>query len=85
MSSQTRIPNRPAGAGRGPAHMMGAGMPAEKSLNFWPSAKRLMARLRPERLLVASILLLTVLGFRSRELHARLSSQAAPRPGSFFA
>jgi ATP-binding cassette subfamily B protein len=40
---------------------MGAGMPAEKSLNFWPSAKRLMARLRPERALVWLILLLTVL------------------------
>jgi ATP-binding cassette subfamily B protein len=42
--------------------MMGAGMPAEKSLNFWPSAKRLARRLSPERGLVAVILLLTVLG-----------------------
>jgi len=63
MSAPTRMPNRPAGPGpgRGPAHMMGAGMPAEKSLNFWPSAKRLMGRLRPERGLVFAILALTVL------------------------
>jgi len=61
MSSPTRMPNRPAGPARGPGMMMGAGMPAEKSLNFWPSAKRLMARLRPERALVVVILVLTVL------------------------
>jgi ATP-binding cassette subfamily B protein len=59
--SPARVPNRPAGPARGPGMMMGAGMPAEKSLNFWPSAKRLMARLRPERALVWLILLLTVL------------------------
>jgi ATP-binding cassette subfamily B multidrug efflux pump len=34
------------GPGRGP--MANAGMPAEKSLNFWPSAKRLIGTLRPE-------------------------------------
>jgi ATP-binding cassette subfamily B protein len=57
-----RVPARPAGPARGPGMMMGAGMPAEKSLNFWPSAKRLARRLSPERGLVAVILLLTVLG-----------------------
>ncbi len=62
MSSPNRLPARPAGPARGPGHMMGAGMPAEKSLNFWPSAKRLAARLSPERGLVVAILLLTVLG-----------------------
>jgi len=61
MSSPTRMPNRPAGPARGPGMMMGAGMPAEKSLNFWPSAKRLVARLSPERTLVVVILVLTVL------------------------
>ncbi|MDA8436389.1 MAG: ABC transporter ATP-binding protein [Actinomycetales bacterium] len=40
--------------------MMGAGMPVEKSLDFWPSAKRLAARLGPERGLVVAVLLLTV-------------------------
>ena len=46
----TRLP--PAGAaarrGGGPPWMT-AGMPAEKSMNFGPSARRLMRRLRPER------------------------------------
>ena len=57
-----RNPNRPQGM-RGPGHMMGgAGMPAEKSLDFWPSAKRLLRRLSPERALVAVVILLTVLG-----------------------
>ena len=45
---------------RGPAAMMGAGMPVEKSLNFWPSAKRLIAQLRPERGLAILVVLLTV-------------------------
>jgi ATP-binding cassette, subfamily B, multidrug efflux pump len=58
MSSPARIPNRPPA--RGPAHMMGAGMPVEKSLNFWPSARRLAAQLRPERGLVLAVLALTV-------------------------
>jgi ATP-binding cassette subfamily B protein len=53
--------NRPAGPPmRGPAAMMGAGMPAEKSLDFWPSAKRLLGRLRPERGLAVLVILLTV-------------------------
>jgi ATP-binding cassette, subfamily B, multidrug efflux pump len=61
-ASAARNPNRPQGM-RGPGHMMGgAGMPAEKSLNFWPSAKRLLRRLRPERAFVALVILLTVLG-----------------------
>ena len=46
---------------RGPAAMMGAGMPAEKSLDFWPSAKRLLRRLGPERLLVVAVVALTAL------------------------
>ena len=61
-AAAARNPNRPQGM-RGPGHMMGgAGMPAEKSLDFWPSAKRLLRRLRPERALVAVVILLTVLG-----------------------
>jgi len=61
-TAAARNPNRPQGM-RGPGHMMGgAGMPAEKSLDFWPSAKRLLRRLSPERALVAVVILLTVLG-----------------------
>nr|WP_200953400.1 ABC transporter ATP-binding protein [Agromyces sp. Root81] len=44
--------------GGGP--MGGMGMPAEKSMNFWPSAKRLLSRLRPERALVVAVILLGV-------------------------
>jgi ATP-binding cassette subfamily B protein len=39
---------------------MAIGMPAERSLNFGPSAKRLAARLGPERLGAVAVLLLTV-------------------------
>ncbi|RXZ46858.1 ABC transporter ATP-binding protein [Agromyces fucosus] len=35
-------------------------MPAEKSMNFWPSAKRLLRRLKPERALVVAVVLLGV-------------------------
>jgi ATP-binding cassette subfamily B protein len=46
---------------RGPAAMMSAGMPAEKSLDFWPSARRLLGRLRPERALIALVIGLSIL------------------------
>jgi ATP-binding cassette subfamily B protein len=56
-----RLP--PAGAaarrGGGPPWMT-AGMPAEKSMTFGPSAKRLMRRLQPERWLAVGVLLLAV-------------------------
>jgi ATP-binding cassette subfamily B multidrug efflux pump len=39
---------------------MGAGMPAEKSMDFWPSAKRLMRRLREYRALLVTIIALGV-------------------------
>ncbi len=62
MSQQGTAPARPTGgpAGHGPARMMGAGMPAEKSMNFWPSAKRLIGQLRPERGYTLLVVLLTV-------------------------
>lgn len=58
---QTSTPARPP-ARRGPGGPMfgGASMPAEKSMNFGPSAKRLIARLRPERMRVMWVLLLAV-------------------------
>jgi ATP-binding cassette, subfamily B, multidrug efflux pump len=57
-----RLPDRPPPM-RGPAAFaMSAGMPAEKSMTFWPSAKRLLRRLAPERFLVAAIIGLTVVG-----------------------
>jgi ATP-binding cassette subfamily B multidrug efflux pump len=49
---------RPGGPmGRGP---MGAGVPTEKSLNFGPSAKRLLGRLQPERARLIVVILLAV-------------------------
>ncbi|HEY4315545.1 MAG TPA: ABC transporter ATP-binding protein [Actinomycetes bacterium] len=48
---------------RGPgAMMMSAGMPAEKSMDFWPSAKRVLRRLAPERIAVTAVLVITVCG-----------------------
>ncbi len=49
----------PAQARRGPH--MGPSGPAEKSLNFWPSAKRLIGLLRPHRMVVIGIMVLTVI------------------------
>src|SRR3954451_7584323 len=45
---------------RGGPPWMTAGMPAEKSMNFGPSAKRLMRRLHPERWLALAVLVLAV-------------------------
>lgn len=55
----TRLPpagRRPAG---GPPHMS-MGMPAEKAMNFGPSARRLLARLRPYRLQLTGVLALAL-------------------------
>jgi ATP-binding cassette, subfamily B, multidrug efflux pump len=74
MSQRTAPPSQPPGAPparqpdrpppmRGPAAFaMTAGMPAEKSMTFWPSAKRLLRQLAPERLRVVAIIALTVIG-----------------------
>lgn len=59
---QTSTPPRPPmrrGPGAG-GPFGGAGMPAEKSMNFGPSAKRLVGRLRPEWMRVIWVLLLAV-------------------------
>ncbi len=53
-----RLPG--AGQARGP--WAAAGMPAEKSTNFGPSAKRLLGRLRPEQSSIVAILVLAVVG-----------------------
>jgi len=56
-----RVPDRTIqtgrrGAGHGP--FGAAGMPAEKAMTFWPSAKRLARRLAPHRALIAVTVLL---------------------------
>ncbi len=45
---------------RGPGAMVTAGMPVEKSMDFWPSAKRLLRRLGPETMPAFAVLLLTL-------------------------
>jgi ATP-binding cassette subfamily B multidrug efflux pump len=53
--SSTRAPAAARGFG-GPR----GGLPPEKPLNFWPSARRLLGRLAPERFALAWVFLLTV-------------------------
>lgn len=54
----------------------GAGMPAEKSLNFKFSARRLLGRLRPERARIVVVTLLTVVSVTFSVLGPRLLGQA---------
>ncbi|WP_427005974.1 ABC transporter ATP-binding protein [Pseudarthrobacter sp. H2] len=55
-----RMPPRPPGGpGRG-GPFAGMNIPAEKPMNFWPSAKRLLGTLRPERLWLVLVLVLAV-------------------------
>ncbi len=56
-----RLPEAGAAARRGGGPpWMTAGMPAEKSMTFGPSAKRLLARLRPQRAMVLAVIGLAV-------------------------
>ncbi|MGN6274151.1 MAG: ABC transporter ATP-binding protein [Protaetiibacter sp.] len=62
--TDTEQPVRPAPR-RGPGGggpFGGAGMPAEKAMAFGPSAKRLIGRLRPERMGVIFVILLGTIG-----------------------
>ncbi|MEV0429582.1 ABC transporter ATP-binding protein [Micromonospora sp. NPDC050495] len=55
--SPKRLP--PGGRRGGPPHMS-MGMPAEKAMNFGPSARRLLARLRPHRARISAVVALAV-------------------------
>ena len=55
-----RLPAAGARRGGGPP-WMNMGMPTEKSMNFGPSAKRLLGRLMPERLRVLWVIVLAVI------------------------
>jgi len=74
-TTTTPPPAAPGGAGKGPARRLptagvganrgpwaAAGMPAEKSTDFVPSARRLLGRLRPERTSIFAVLALAVVG-----------------------
>jgi ATP-binding cassette subfamily B protein len=62
--SQQTTPARPPQQRpmHGPARGMSLGMPAEKAMQFGPSAKRLLRRLRPERVLTILVLALAMVG-----------------------
>ncbi|OJX66326.1 MAG: multidrug ABC transporter ATP-binding protein [Micrococcales bacterium 72-143] len=55
-------PARRPGPGGGGGPFGGAGMPAEKAMSFGPSARRLVGRLRPERIGVVFVILLGTIG-----------------------
>ncbi len=79
-SQATTAPARPPGPPRrgpmGGGPFGGAGMPTEKSMNFWPSAKRLLGRLRPERALVVAVVLLGVVSVVFSVLGPKILGQA---------
>lgn len=60
---------------RGGGPFGGMNLPAEKSLNFGPSAKRLLGKLRPERLWLALVLLLAVVSVTFSVLGPKLLGQ----------
>ncbi|MGK5738319.1 ABC transporter ATP-binding protein [Micromonospora sp. URMC 103] len=55
-----RTPRRLPGGGRGGPPWGGAGMPTERSMNFGPSARRLLGRLRPQRLQLGVVIALAL-------------------------
>ncbi|TPW73094.1 ABC transporter ATP-binding protein [Schumannella sp. 10F1B-5-1] len=80
-SEQTEASTRPSapprrGPGGGGGPFGGAGMPAEKSMNFLPSAKRLLGRLRPERGGMIVVLLLGVVSVVLSVLGPKILGQA---------
>src|SRR4051812_12003910 len=78
-SEEERATIRNAAPRRGPGGggpFGGMGMPAEKSLNFGPSAKRLFSRLHPESLGVAMVLALAVLSVTFSVLGPKILGRA---------
>jgi ATP-binding cassette subfamily B protein len=81
MSDKTEAPVRPAGppVRRGPGGggpFAGMGMPVQKSMNFGPSAKRLLGRLRPERVALVFVTLLAVISVLFAVLGPKLLGNA---------
>jgi ATP-binding cassette, subfamily B, multidrug efflux pump len=73
----TATPRRlPPGGARGHGPMAGMGMPAEKSMSFGPSARRLVGRMRPERARVLMVLVLAVVGVTLTVLGPRILGRA---------
>lgn len=59
----------------GPPHMS-MGQPGEKSLNFWPSAKRLLGLLRPERAKVVTVVVLAVVSVALSSIGPKILGRA---------
>jgi ATP-binding cassette subfamily B protein len=81
MSAPSTTPKRLPAAGQaarrgGGPPWMTAGMPAEKSMNFGPSARRLLRRLHPERWLVAAVIALAIGSVTLSVLGPRLLGRA---------
>jgi ATP-binding cassette subfamily B multidrug efflux pump len=66
-----RPPRPPMGPGRG-GPFAGMNIPAEKAMNFWPSASRLLGQLQPERLWLMLVLVLGVAGVTLSVIGPRL-------------
>ena len=75
MTSPSRLPKAGQEQRRN-AHWMTAGMPAEKSLNFGPSIRRLLRMLRPERLKLGVVLLLALIAVGLAVLGPRILGRA---------
>ncbi len=74
MTNAQRPPVRRGPGGGGPMGQMG--MPVEKSMNFGPSAKRLLGRLKPYRIGVAWVILLSVVSVTLNVLGPKLLGNA---------
>ena len=68
-TDDVKVPARPP---RGGGPFGGMNMPAEKAMNFGPSAKRLMGTLRPERVWLALVLVLAVISVTFSVIGPRL-------------
>ncbi len=76
-TGERAVPARvaPPQRGFGPGRMMGGG-PVDKSLNFGPSARRLLGELRPQRLLVGLVFLLGAMSVGFSVIGPRLLGDA---------
>ncbi|NYE35753.1 ATP-binding cassette subfamily B protein [Nocardioides cavernae] len=73
MKETERVQQGPGGPGRGP---MGGGMIGQKADTFWPSLKRLLARLRPERHKAYAVLVLTLLSVLATAIGPKILGRA---------
>ncbi len=75
-SKPTADPSRGHRPRGGPGHGPAIAMPGEKSLDFWPSTKRLLGTLKPERWPLLLVVLLTVLSVALTVIGPRILGHA---------